>query len=309
MSLPTTRTAIANLALRKLGDQTVIKNVDDTTADDKATIAMLDVYDQTLHSLISNFPWSFACSLVTLVKVADNPDNSWGVAYLYPTQAVAIWSFDPNSRLLDQQTTPSRKVMTKDAGTPVSVTAVTKGTICMVTAAGHTLDNGDLVKFASIGGMVQLNGNTYIVADSDQTDGIFNLKDLSTGLYTNSTAFTTYTTGGTVAEIASRIILTDIQETQCWITRFVTDVTLYTDNFIDAFSWALAVAVGPVMCGIDRLNIVNALKPERDKAIKQAMANDLIEQKPDFIARGRYAAARLHGGTFPNPENLTSWLQ
>lgn len=69
-----------------------------------------------------------------------------------------------------------------------SVTAVTKANPAVVTSPRHGLSNGDDVTFASVGGMTELNGNSYTVANV--TTSTFELAS------TDSSAYTTYTSGG-----------------------------------------------------------------------------------------------------------------
>jgi hypothetical protein len=75
-----------------------------------------------------------------------------------------------------------------------NVTAATKANPCVVTVSGHNLQNGDTVFFNSVGGMTQLNGNTYTVAG--KTTNTFQLSG------TDSSGFGTYTSGGTIGAVA-----------------------------------------------------------------------------------------------------------
>jgi hypothetical protein len=71
-----------------------------------------------------------------------------------------------------------------------TVTAVTQANPGVVTAASHGFSNGDVVTFIGVGGMVELNGNKYTVANA--TTNTFELSA------TDTTAFTAYTSGGEV---------------------------------------------------------------------------------------------------------------
>lgn len=71
----------------------------------------------------------------------------------------------------------------------VTITGATKANPCVITATGHGFRTGITVTISGVGGMTQLNGNTYTItridANSFSLDGV------------NSTAYGTYTSGGT----------------------------------------------------------------------------------------------------------------
>ena len=82
--------------------------------------------------------------------------------------------------------------------TAKTITAATKASPGVLTSNSHGFSNGDEIFIASVGGMIELNGRNYRVADS--TTNTFTLTDLF-GVAINTTSFTTYTSGGTATEI------------------------------------------------------------------------------------------------------------
>lgn len=75
-------------------------------------------------------------------------------------------------------------------GDAFTVTGATQANPCVITtSATHNFVEGDVVSFASVGGMTELNGNYYRVANPTSTT--FELEGV------DSTGFTLYTTGGT----------------------------------------------------------------------------------------------------------------
>ncbi len=74
-----------------------------------------------------------------------------------------------------------------------NITGITQGYPCIVSSTAHGLQAGDRVTMAAILGMTQLNGNTYSVEYA--TANTFSLSGV------NSTAFTTYTSGGTATPV------------------------------------------------------------------------------------------------------------
>jgi hypothetical protein len=75
-----------------------------------------------------------------------------------------------------------------------SITAATKADPCEVTVGTHTHTEGQQIKISGVVGMTELNGNTYQVNTATATT--ITLKSIA-GVTTDSSAFTTYVSGGT----------------------------------------------------------------------------------------------------------------
>jgi len=95
----------------------------------------------------------------------------------------------------------------KDSGAVLegdkTISAITKANPAVVTATSHGYENGDEVLISSVGGMTEVNGKRFLVAD--KTTNTFELQDKD-GVDINSSSFTTYTSGGVsnkVFEIAT----------------------------------------------------------------------------------------------------------
>jgi len=74
-----------------------------------------------------------------------------------------------------------------------TISAITKANPAVVTATSHGYSNGDEVLISSVAGMTEVNGKRFLVAD--KTTNTFELQDKD-GTDINSSAFTTYTSGG-----------------------------------------------------------------------------------------------------------------
>jgi hypothetical protein len=75
-----------------------------------------------------------------------------------------------------------------------TITGISQANPAVVTSNAHGYLNGDWVFIQSVGGMTQVNGNFYIVAN--KTANTYELNDLN-GVPVDSTAFNAYTAGGT----------------------------------------------------------------------------------------------------------------
>jgi hypothetical protein len=79
-----------------------------------------------------------------------------------------------------------------------TVTAITKANPAVVTSTAHGFVTGDLIQFPNTNGMTQLAGRTFKI--TVLTANTFSLQDLY-GTNINSTAFSTFVSGGTAARV------------------------------------------------------------------------------------------------------------
>lgn len=82
---------------------------------------------------------------------------------------------------------------------PLNITAITKASPAVVTSAGHGLENGQWVYLGDVEGMTEINGRYYEVAG--KTTNTFQLLELPHGTALDSTAFSAYTSGGTIEAV------------------------------------------------------------------------------------------------------------
>jgi len=99
------------------------------------------------------------------------------------------------------KTQGTRLRVASTSGSPVNITGITAANPAVVTAVAHGLATGDVVIIRGIVGMVQLNDRAFVV--DNLTANTFSLRGI------DSTGFTAYTSGGTVA----RQTLIDVAET------------------------------------------------------------------------------------------------
>lgn len=82
--------------------------------------------------------------------------------------------------------------------TAKNITGITQASPGVITSVAHGFLDGQWVYIASVGGMTEINGRYYKVAN--KTADTFTLTDLA-GNAINTTAFTAYTSGGTAARV------------------------------------------------------------------------------------------------------------
>ena len=85
--------------------------------------------------------------------------------------------------------------------TALAVTAATQANPCELTVPGNSFAAGDQVYASGIGGMTQLNGDTFIVAEAGTS---FTLQDIF-GIPVNSLDYGAFTSGGAVARLYANL--------------------------------------------------------------------------------------------------------
>lgn len=80
----------------------------------------------------------------------------------------------------------------------MAISEASQAAKCILRINNHNLDVGDSISIASVGGMTQLNGNTYTVEPLDANLVYI----LSGGSYVNSTGYGAYTSGGQATFVA-----------------------------------------------------------------------------------------------------------
>ena len=86
--------------------------------------------------------------------------------------------------------------------TPTTISGVTQANPGVVTATAHPFSDGDIVRLTNVGGMTEVNGKVYKVANSATNTFELNTR---TDQNVDTTAFTAYTTGGQVRERVTTI--------------------------------------------------------------------------------------------------------
>ena len=80
----------------------------------------------------------------------------------------------------------------------VTISGATQANPVVITATGHSYDNGDEISITGVVGMTELNNKRYLVAN--KTTNTFEITDVD-GTNINGTGFTAYTSGG----VANRV--------------------------------------------------------------------------------------------------------
>lgn len=91
--MPTSKTAVANWALRHIGISLTIANLDLTTDRSAQARACRDFYDQVVDEVLRDYDWPFArrvSPVAGLAFVASAPSTEWRYSYRVPVDALAV---------------------------------------------------------------------------------------------------------------------------------------------------------------------------------------------------------------------------
>lgn len=127
-----------------------------------------------------------------LGEVKNSAAKARLIPFQFKTSDTYILEFGPQTMRVYRN---GLQVLTGSAKT---ITAVTQANPGVITSNSHGFSNGDEIYITGVGGMTQLNGRNYIVANA--TTNTFTLTDLF-GAAINTTSFTTFTSGGTADKI------------------------------------------------------------------------------------------------------------
>lgn len=113
---------ICNLALTKLGDNTISALTDATENARKCKI----VYEPTRDSVLRSHSWSFATKIEPLSLIADEEIINWDYLYVYPSQCLyLVRIFDENGA----DDNNYKKLLSPDTNTPCLATNISQAYI------------------------------------------------------------------------------------------------------------------------------------------------------------------------------------
>jgi hypothetical protein len=283
--MATTQAAVATLAMRHLGVSTTITAL---TATDTASSVMNDFYTTALEELLRDFPWPHATRIEDLDHVVIDPNDEWANSYRIPSDCLKIRRIFSGDRPEDRSIAlPYRRV--KDKARTIS--AITKANPGVVTTSTvHYYTAGDQIYIRSVGGMTEVSDALYTVGTVNSTT-TFNLQT-SAAVNINTTAYTTFTSGGTTQ--ADDLILTDEGDATTVAaieyTALVDNPTFYPPDFTMALSYRLAFYAAPSIAESEGL--VELMAKLWKMSGEKAMANAANEEMPDIEPQSSWITGR-----------------
>lgn len=174
-----------------------------------------------------------------LGEIMDSADKSRLIPFQFKTSDTYILEFG------DQTMRVIRNDLQVLDSSDKSITAATQADPGVFTSTAHGFSDGDEVYVDSLGGMTEVNGRNYKIAN--QTANTFTLQDLF-GNDIDTTNFTAYTSGGTATEIYNistpyaKADLDDLRFAQSADTMYIVhpDYDIRTLTRTDHNAWTFA---------------------------------------------------------------------
>lgn len=159
------------------------------------------------------------------VKIATDYEGRYD-SHTLTVNPGQVYEYNTSDALYGLTTTTSAVSKAADTitsnveGTAIAISAATQANPCAITATAHGLTTGDLVVFKDVGGMTELNTDTYTVTVVD-TDN-FTLDGI------DSSAYTVYTSGGSLVPVTEEHYTVDFSTTEDALT-YNTELKVWLD--------------------------------------------------------------------------------
>ena len=162
------------------------------------------------------------------------------------------------------------------------IAAITKANPAAVTSTAHGYSTGDIVYIADVGGMVELTDGEYTVTVT--SDDAFTLDGI------NSSAYTVYTSGGTIQGKA--LIYSDIEEPVFEFDALVSNPFLYPPKFVMCLALKLAGLIAISVTNGDQFGVGRLAMQRYKLALEDAMATLANEERHDPPPQSEFTGSR-----------------
>lgn len=153
---------------------------------------------------------------------------------------------------------------------PHAITNITKANPAVVTSTAHGMSNGDVVRLVDVGGMTEVNGRTFTIANVAA-----NTFELSG---TNSTAYTTYTSGGIAHKQVTTI--TGLSHLEGKEIELRVDGSTHPNKTVSSGSVTLDYAGGQVVAGLPYSSPITTLPLITETSLGQMSGQKIRWTKP-----------------------------
>lgn len=138
---------------------------------------------------------------------------------------------------------------------PIDISNITRANPGVVTATGHGLINGDLVRIVRVSGMTEVNGLAFKVAN--KTANTFELTD-EDGVNVNTTSYTAYASGGEMREMVTTV--SGLSHLEGQTVQVFADGAIQTEKTVTSGAITLDEPAGLVHVGLGYTRIWRSLK-------------------------------------------------
>lgn len=186
---------------------------------------------------------------------------------------------------------------------PITISGITQANPAVVTATAHGLSNGDKIKMFEVGGMTEVIGKTYVVANA--TANTFELTNIK-GNNIDSTGFTAYTSGGKAYKLVSTISGLDHLEGKT--VKVKADGASHPDKVVSSGSITLDRDSYQVLVGLAYTTEIETLTPEYDSGIGSIQGQQQKRAIP-ILRVFKSAVPTVNGAFKPSRNSLNNMDQ
>lgn len=153
---------------------------------------------------------------------------------------------------------------------PRAITNITKANPAVVTSTAHGLSNGDVVRITGVSGMTEVNGHTFTIANV--AANTFQLSG------TNSSAYTTYTSGGNAYKQVTTI--TGLTHLEGKTIELRVDGSSHPNKTVSGGSVTLDYRGGEVVAGLPYTSPITTLPMIVETSLGQMSGQKIRWTKP-----------------------------
>jgi len=175
-------------------------------------------------------------------------------------------------------------------GVTATISGATQANPVVITATAHPFVNGDSVRIEDVAGMTELNDNVYVVANAAT-----NTFELTT---TDGTAFTAYTSGGTVLKVITTVSGLDHLEAKDVV--ILADGLVVEDKTVASGSITLDEPANKIHIGLQYIPAIELLD------LDIASATDTLKAKSVSVSKVYIEVEKSRGGWVGARVDLTS---
>lgn len=271
----TTDVQICNMALARIGHAP--DKITSLAGTDTTSVLFNLFFSVTRDELLTLHDWNFATKRAALAPNTTEPIFEFLYTYDLPSDYLRIKRTNLEAEGYvtgaDWRIEGNKLLSNTGPGTAKTITGATQANPVVLTVVGHGIPDGASIYVESVGGMTQINDLAFTV-DNPATDTL-ELKGV------DGSAYTAYTTGGTVKQLNIEVEY----------VASITDTTAWTPQFVDLMAQRLAAETAIRLT--DNAQIAQSAWEVYNRKLELMRHRDAVEGTPRDIQADLWIQSRL----------------